>query len=323
MVNLEGGDDMEQQRATIRLMGTIIDLVVEHDSPDQILAEAARRLKIYEQRFSANDPRSELMQINHLAGTAPLAVHPELFHLIKMGKAHSEAADSQLNIAIGPLVQTWRIGFSDAKVPTDREIQQLFPITDPKKILLSEKNQTVFLQEKGMALDLGALAKGYIADLLVTYFKEVGVSSALINLGGNVVVLGPARNHADFYWRIGIQNPLLPRNHYSAVLKIRNQSTVTSGVYERHLEAEGKQYHHILDPKSGYPIETEVVSLTIVSDASITGEIWTSRLFGQSPEAILAALERSEEIEGILITKDGKITYSRGLEGKMLLQNTA
>ena len=308
---------MEQKKATVRLMGTIIDLLVTHTHPDAILEEAIRRLRIYEQRFSANDPKSELMQINHLAGKAPLAVHPDLFHLIKVGKYHSLAPNSRLNIAIGPLVQTWRIGFGDAKVPDAEEIQRLLEITDPNKILLSEKDQTVFLQQEGMSIDLGALAKGYIADLLTDYFKKAGVASALINLGGNVVVFGPSQNNEDPYWRIGIQNPMLPRAHYSAVLKIQNQSAVTSGVYERKLEAQGKHYHHILDPQTGYPAETDVISLTVVADDSVDGEIWTTRLFGQPADVILAALDHSEAINGILITKDGSLYCSKGLENRL------
>ena len=308
---------MQQKRTSIRMMGTIIDLMVEHDSPDAILAEATKRLRIYEQRFSANDPKSELMQLNQLAGKAPLVVHPDLFHLIKLGKSHSLAPGSQLNIAIGPLVQSWRIGFADAKVPSAQDIQQLLQITDPNKILLSEKDQTVFLQQAGMAIDLGAVAKGYISDLLTAYFKEAGVASALINLGGNVVVFGTSRNHEDSYWRIGIQNPLLPRAHYSAVLKIQDQSAVTSGVYERQLEAQGKHYHHILDPKTGYPAETDVISLTVVADDSVDGEIWTTRLFGQPADVILATLDQSETIDGILIMKDGSLICSKGLENRL------
>lgn len=308
---------MQQKRTSVRLMGTIIDLMVEHDFPDAILEEATKRLKIYEQRFSANDPSSELMQINHSAGKAPVVVHPELFELIKLGKYHSVAPDSRLNIAIGPLVQTWRIGFGDAKVPGDEEIQRLLHITDPNKILLSEPDRTVLLQEEGMSIDLGALAKGYIADLLTAYFKEAGVASALINLGGNVVVFGPSQRQEEPYWRIGIQNPSLPRAHYSAVLKLLDQSAVTSGIYERRLESKGRHYHHILDPKTGCPAETDVISLTIVSDASFDGEIWTTRLFGQSSEAILATLDRSETIEGILITQDGSLTCSKGLENRL------
>ena len=314
---------MQQKRTSIRMMGTIIDLMVEHDSPDAVLAEATKRLGIYEQRFSANDSTSELMQINHLAGKAPLAVHPDLFHLIKVGKYHSSAPGSHLNIAIGPLVQTWRIGFGDAKVPNAEEIQRLLEITDPNKILLSEKDQTVFLQQEGMAIDLGAVANGYIADLLTAYFKEAGVASALINLGGNVVVFGPSQNHEDPYWRIGIQNPLLPRAHYSAVLKIQNQSAVTSGVYERRLEAQGKHYHHILDPKTGYPAETDVISLTVVADDSVDGEIWTTRFFGQPVDVILATLDRSEAIDGILIMKDGSLICSKGLENRLKRKHPA
>ena len=311
---------MEQKRKTVHLMGTVIDLLIEHVDSEKIINEVIHRLKIYEHRFSANSSDSELMEINRNAGIHPVSVHPELYQLIKIGKKHSCAPTSNLNIAIGPLVQTWRIGFEDAKVPSSSEIEQLLKIIHPQNILLDDEKQTVYLKEKGMLIDLGCLAKGFIADLIVDYLKSVDVKAALINLGGNIVGLGPVRSNKNHFWKVGIQNPLLSRNEYMATLKIFDQSIVTSGIYERNLTSEGKNYHHILNPHTGYPTSTDVASLTIQSDYSVDGEIWTTRLYGKNSEEVIQCLNQLDKIEGLLVTKSGEILFSKGLE-ESLTQN--
>lgn len=297
------------------MMGTVIDLLVDHQEAEKILDELEKRLKLYEKRFSANDPTSELMVLNHNAGIKKVVLQPELYELIKLGKENSLTSE-QLNIAIGPLIQTWRIGFSDAKVPSDEVIKGLLAKTNPHNIQLDDQNKTAFLTEKGMLLDLGALAKGFIADLLVAYLKEENVTGALINLGGNVVVFGTARQHEDGLWRIGVQDPSKDRNQTRLILKVSNQSVVTSGIYERSLIKENKRYHHIIDPKTGYPVKTEVLSLTIVSKKSVDGEIWTTRLFGLPTAEIIRTLNRTSGIEGIIITTD-EVILSDGIRDLM------
>ena len=147
-----------------RMMGTVITISISHDNSEELLQNCFSMLKLYENRFSANSDSSELMQINFNAGVKPVIVHKDLYELIALGKEHSLAENSNLNIAIGPLVQTWRIGFSDAKVPTKEEIENVLEIIDPKFIHLDEETCSVYLTKKGMKIDLGALAKGYIAD---------------------------------------------------------------------------------------------------------------------------------------------------------------
>lgn len=302
-------------------MGTVIDLLVQHETPGLVLDELVIRLKEYEHRFSANDSSSELMAINKNAGIQPVPVHPDLYQLIKIGKHHSCSPASNLNISIGPLVQTWRIGFDDAKVPAAEDIQLLLKKTDPQNIVLNDEAQTVFLRESGMLIDLGSLAKGFIADLLIDYLKSVGTLSALINLGGNIVVFGPSPTNKDHHWKIGIRRPGPSRDQSMVALKALNQSIVTSGIYERSLSDNEQTYHHILDPHTGYPIETDVASLTIVSDKSIDGEIWTTRLFGKSSEEIMHILNQLEGIDGLLITKEEKMLYSAALEDKIIKMN--
>lgn len=302
---------------TLHLMGTVIKLSIQHPKAEDLLIKAAARLKEFEQRFSANAEDSELMRINHQAGIAPIKVDQELFELIKIGKEQSLIADSALNIAIGPLVQEWRIGFKDAKYPSPEKIQSLLPLIDPAAIQLYEKKQTVYLEHTGMAIDLGALAKGYFADKIIADFKNSGATAAFIDLGGNVLTYGVAPQRADGRWRIGIQNPFLPRGNYVAVVKVQNESVVTSGIYERKFDWQGQSYHHIFDRQTGYPIKTNLASLTIVSKESLAGEIWTTRLFGRSAQEVLTELNRLDDIEGIVITTDQQIAYSEGLKGRI------
>lgn len=284
---------------------------------EHLLDQAGAFLKEAEERFSANDPAAELGTVNQLAGIRPVAVHPQLFELIQEGVAQSLAADSNLNIAIGPLVQTWRIGFTDARVPTKEEIQDLVKLTDPRKIQLHPASHTVFLEEAGMRIDLGALAKGYIADELLALLKRQGVPWALLNLGGNLVVYGQTPSQEDGRWRVGIQDPNKPRNEYLEVLALAATeapySVVTSGIYERHLEQDGHSYHHILDPRTGYPQKTDVVSLTVISRRSIEGEIWTTRLFGKPQERVLSDLEAQPGVEGILVDRFGNVCHTSGI----------
>jgi len=305
---------MAFKRRDVHMMGTIIEISVQHDQPDVVFDELIKRLKEYEKRFSAHDPNSELMVVNNHAGIKPVKVHPDLYKLIKIGKEHSSADDSYLNIAIGTLVQAWRIGSNEAHRPTPATIQTLLGKINAHDIILDDQAQTVFLKRSGMFIDLGAIAKGFIADLIIQDLEAMDVSSALINLGGNVMTYGNAPKHEDGFWRIGIQHPFHVRGTYVAVVKALNQSVVTSGIYERKSMIDNQIYHHILDPNTGYPIMTDIASLTVVSNKSIDGEIWTSRLFGQPSKQIIDSLEQIKGIEGIVITKNGDLLYSMGLK---------
>lgn len=304
---------MDLSSRSERLMGTTITVSICDPQADELLTHCFELLRSYEHRFSANDASSELMEINHQAGIAPVQVHPDLFELIALGTLHSQAKNSHLNIAIGPLVQTWRIGFSNARRPAPEEIEQAILKIDPQQIQLDQENYTVFLKRPGMKIDLGALAKGYSADLIATYLRGKGIKDALIDLGGNILTVGqhPVKQQP---WRIGIQNPVEKRGNHLLVLSIKDKSVVTSGIYERHLEVDGQSFHHIFDSATGYPVETDLASITIISDRSVDGEIWTTRLFGDSSTSILNTIESLPGIETLLVSQSGKIAYTSGLQ---------
>lgn len=308
----ERGNCLQSASHSLRLMGASIHLTIFHEDAQNLLLQSEQLLHLYKNRFSANDADSELMEINLQAGKKAVQVHPELFELIELGKKHSIAANSHLNIAIGPLVQTWRIGFSDAKLPSEEEIQRLLKITDPEEIFLNDSNREVYLSKEGMRIDLGALAKGYIADKLKEFLVEQGVQSGIIDLGGNILTIG---ENPTFHrpWRIGIQNPVLDRGEHVAVIEVSDASVVTSGIYERQLVVDGKTYHHIFDRTTGYPMETELASITIVAEKSVDCEIWTTRLFGQNPYDIIEEIEQQPGLEAFVITKNQKMMYTSGI----------
>lgn len=298
----------------IKMMGTIIDLQIEANKSPQLIQKTIQLLERYKNRFSANDDDSELAEINRLAGIKAVSVHPDLFELINLGYEHSLATPSNLNIAIGPLVQTWRIGFDDAKRPTQTQINEALAISDNKLIQLNHEKQTVFLTKKGMKIDLGALAKGYIADNIMDFLKAQDITSALINLGGNVLVYGPNPHRPNGTWGIGIQEPNQVRGQHLGILTVQNQSVVTSGIYERQMIVDGQVFHHIFDKETGYPINSDMASLTIVADKSVDCEIWTTRLFGLPAATAIMIIEQIDHIEGIVVTKDNRLAISSGLK---------
>lgn len=260
-------------------MGTTISLAIVHDKAKVLLTEAKRRLLDYEERFSANDSDSLLMRVNAKAGLAPVQVDADLFKLIAIGRDYSLRSDVSLNIAIGPLIKLWQVGFEGANLPSEGAIQDRLALTHPADIILDDAKQTVYLAKQGMEIDLGAVAKGYFADLIKDYFLEQDVQSGMINLGGNVLLVGAHLENPGGFWRVGVQDPDQSRNHLRGIIQFQDGSVVTSGIYERHFEYQGKTYHHIFDSQTGYPVDNDLAGLTIVSKSSLVGEIYTSLYF--------------------------------------------
>ncbi len=298
----------------INRMGTTIKLKVQAENAHHILQAAEDMLIDFEQRFNANNDKSQLMKLAKNAGEKATILDQDLYELIKIGKNHSDDPDSFLNITLGPLIKAWNIGFLNAQIPKQEKINEKLQLSDPKKILLDDVERSVFLKEKGMSIDLGALAKGYFADKIIRFFKQEGAVSGFVDLGGNVLTFGDSPYTKDGFWRVGIQNPFLPRGNQAMVIKIKNQSVVTSGIYERVLINKDQTYHHIFDRTTGYPIETEIVSLTIISKLSLDGEIWTTRLFGHSVKRILEIVTHNKDLEAVLMTKNGDLAYTKGVK---------
>ncbi|OCA99427.1 FAD:protein FMN transferase [Clostridium beijerinckii] len=307
---------MNEYTKIIYLMGTKISLYIKGESAEKLAEKACDMLINYEKVFSANSDNSQLAMLKKTAPLAPQEVDAELYELIKIGKKHSLCENTYLNIAIGPLIKLWRIGFKEAHVPEKEAIANVLELLKPENIQLDDEKKTVYFLKKGIEIDLGAIAKGYFADKVMEFFKKNGAVSAMVDMGGNVLVLGDSPSNSDD-WKVGIQNPFLPRGNAVALVKIKNQSVVTSGIYERVFEKDGSKYHHIFDSKTGYPIESNIASLTIIADKSIDCDIYTTKLFGLDAASIIHKVNSIEGMGAVVITIDGKLAYTKNLIGRI------
>ena len=308
---------MTEYTKIIYLMGTKISLYIKAENAEKLAKKAEDMLIHYEKAFSANSDSSPLAMLKKTASLAPQEVDEELYNLIKIGKKHSLCENSFLNIAIGPLIKLWRIGFTGAQVPDKESIKNVLELLKPENIQLDDEKKTVYLLKKGMEIDLGAIAKGYFADKVMELFKEQGAVSAMVDMGGNVLVFGESPSEGGD-WKVGIQNPFLPRGNAAALIKIRNQSVVTSGIYERMLEKEGSKYHHIFGSKTGFPMESNIASLTIIADKSLDCDIYTTKLFGLNAASIIHRVNQIKGMGAVVITLDGNMACTENLKVKMI-----
>lgn len=301
------------------LMGSPILLKLFEDN-QPVAAPVFRLIKQYENLLTVNRAQSQLMTVNHAAGLHPVVVSQPVFDLISKAKTISLLADSCFNLAIGPLVKQWKIGFSGNTVPAAADIAARLRLIDPTEVILDSQTCSVFLARQGMEIDLGAIAKGYIADRVRDELHRLGIHHALINLGGNVLTIG-APQYGASTWGIGLKTPFAAADVNLGVIEVVNKSVVTSGVYERYFEIDGKIYHHILDPKTGYPLDNEILSVTVISDDSIDGDIYTTLLYGMGIEKALDYLARVPHIEAIFVTKHGKVILSSQRQFEFTLQD--
>ena len=288
------------------LMGTTVSLklFVENLTAVSAVFNAIEQL---EARLTVNRYHSEVMSINHAAGKQPVAVSKLVFDLISQAKAASLLPDSKFNLAIGPLVKLWKIGFNGRSIPEKDEIARRLTLINPNHIDLNRTNQTVYLAKAGMEIDLGAIAKGYIADIIKLLLAQYNIFQAIINCGGNVLTIGYSPITADRQWHIGLKRPFAEANNLLGIIHVEDKSVVTSGIYERYFIFNDQLYHHILDPHTGYPLNNELHSVTIISDNSLTGDIYSTIFYGLGIRQGLSELKKKQNIGVIFVTRDKKI----------------
>lgn len=206
--------------------------------------------------------------------------------------------------AIGALAKLWNIGFDNANEPPPGEIRAVLPLLDYRNIILPDTG-TVFLLKKGMRLDLGGIAKGYAADSICTILKDNGIKNALIDLGGNILAMG--QNPNGEAWKIGLRNPNIGYNNSVIWIDVQNKSLVTSGNYERYFEKNGRLYHHILDKTTGYPVETDINAVSILSDSSVYADALSTACYILGPEKSAALLAGFEDTSAFFFFNDNSV----------------
>lgn len=294
-------------------LNTIVTITIYDSQNTQLLDECMAICDRYELLFSRTNPESELYRLNHrkldsLNGTYNLS--SDTAALIEKGLEYSRLSDGAFDITVAPLSDLWNFTSSSPKAPDAGRIQSVLPLVDYKNIELRGQSFR-FLQDK-TALDLGAVAKGFIADEIKAYLTSQGVNSAMINLGGNVLCVGNKPDGAAF--KIGIQKPFADRNETIATMEITDKSVVSSGIYERFFEENQRLYHHLLNPKTGYPYNNGLISVTIISDLSVDGDGLSTACFALGLEKGMALIESLPQTDAIFITEDYEMHYSKDFE---------
>lgn len=290
---------------TTTLFDTVITIHIYDKDSDSILDNCIEKCEEYEKKFSRTLEGSEIYQLNHAGGKA-VELSEDTIELIQLGLKYSELSKGRFDITIAPLAALWDFKNNTGTLPSEESISQAVSLIGYQNVHV--EGNTVQLLTPNAAIDLGGIAKGYIADQLKAYMEDQGINHALIDLGGNVLAVGSKPDGSAF--NIGIQKPFAATGEAITSVKIKDKAVVTSGNYQRYFQLDGKIYHHILDPKTGYPYDNDLQSVTVVCDSSSDADGLSTTLFAMGLSEGLEYVENLPSVEAVFITKDGSLHYS-------------
>lgn len=291
------------------LLNTFVTVTLYEYSDGSALDGSIQLCADYEKLLSKTLESSEIYQMNHRAkGERIFTVSDKTAQVLAKGLEYSRISEGAFDITIEPLSSLWDFTAEDPRVPSQAEIEAEVQKVGYENIVL-EGNTVTFLDDE-TTIDLGAIAKGFIADEMKDYLKDHGVTSALINLGGNVLCVGSISGGEPF--KVGLQRPYASYAETVAALDVRDLSVVSSGVYERNFVKDGVNYHHILDPETGYPYENGLTQVSIISQKSVDGDGLSTTCFALGLEDGMKLLESMDNVYGIFLTEDGGIHYTEG-----------
>lgn len=277
----------------------------------KVVREEAVRLEELLSRFI---PGSEISRINKSAGVKSEKLSDDTYEVLSSAIEFSRSYPSFFDITVGPLVNLWDSSKEAASTPEESKIRQLLPLVNYVDLVLDPFEKTAGLQKTGQSIDLGGIGKGFAGDKFLQVFKRYGVSSAFTNLGGNVVTLGAKPDGSP--WRVGIQHPR-EENSLMGFVSVADKAVVTSGDYQRYfIDLNGKRHHHILDPSTGYPSESGLLSVTIVADSSLVADALSTLLFVAGMKKGLQILRRFSEAEAIFVDPDLQVYITHSLKDR-------
>ena len=301
----------EPIQRTDYLLNTFVDIKLYNTNDTSILDDAMAVCKDYEERFSRTIETSEIYKLNHRSPDEQVFVlSDQTAELLELALHYCKLSDGAFDITIEPASSLWDFTTKEAEFPDPVQLEQAVKKIGYETLLL-EDNTLTFLSPD-TSIDLGAIAKGYIADELKEYLIGRGVKSGIINLGGNVLCIGEKTDDTPF--KIGLKKPFADTAETFAVATVKDMSVVTSGVYERYFERDGKHYHHILNPSTGYPYDNGLISVTILSESSADGDGLSTACFSLGLEKGLELINQLDGVFACFIDQDYRITYSDGMK---------
>ncbi len=292
---------------------TVISVTIYDSNDETLLDECFKLADKYENMLSRTKEGSDIWNINH-AGGSPVSVSKDTADLLNIALKYAEFSDGKVDPTIGVISTLWDFSeTSDSVVPDSDILADAVSHVNYKYITISNINTSplVILSDPLAQIDLGFIAKGFIADRMKDYLCSQGIKSALINLGGNVLTIGSKPNGDAF--KVGIQEPFEATGTTAAALPVKDLSVVSSGIYERYFESGGNIYHHILDTKTGYPVRNNLFEVTIISPYSVDGDALSTTCLVLGLEQGMELIESLDGIEALFITDDGALHPSSGL----------
>ena len=287
---------------------TVVTITLYCDDAGKYIDECFAMAERYEKLFSATMEGSDIYKLNHCNGQVT-ALDPETVVLIQEGIRYTKESNGSFDITVGNLSSIWQQSIKEQRLPKESDVSSALSTVSYKNVVINGNTVQLLNDTK---IDLGGIAKGYIADRMKEYLLSQGVKNGLINLGGNVLAVGPKSPDEPMY-NIAIQSPFSKNGEAIASVKITDQSVVTSGTYQRYFNEKGRVYHHILDLTTGYPCDNDLDSVTIICKKSIDGDALSTTVFLMGCDDGLQYVENTKDTEAIFITKKGDIKTTSGI----------
>lgn len=284
-------------------LNTVISVTIYGNPSDELFDGCMELAEYYDNMLSRTTPGSDIWNINHSNGS-PVTVHEETCSLLNTALSYAEMSDGLVDPTIGTLSILWNFGDENQGiVPSESEIADALSHVNYKNVVIS--GSQVSLKDDNACLDLGFIAKGYIADKMKEYLVSNGVKNAIINLGGNVSAIGSRLDGTPY--KVGVQKPFAKTGTSALILEIKDKSVVSSGNYERYFEKDGIIYHHILSTENGYPSDSGLSGVTVISEKSVDGDALSTFCFLLGYEKGAALINSLDNVDAVFITTDGTV----------------
>lgn len=304
---------LEQEQlfvSTNFIMDTVIEQKLYGENAQQASEEIDRRLREYEQECSMYLEQSLISRINQNAGLQYTEVTPQCLKLLERSIQFSEQSQGLFDITVAPLTRLWNITGEDPHVPSEEKIAQARELVNYRDILID--GNRVMLRRKGQAIDLGAVAKGAACNIVWETAEQYGIKTGYVSIGGNLVVLGEERKGQPY--RFGIRDPQGDASKAIGSVSLTGKTMATTGAYERWFEQDGVRYHHVLDPRTGYPAESDLLSVSVISQDGMLADCLSTTLFIEGKQEALRRMNE-EDYQLVIVDKQGTVYCSESLRG--------
>ncbi|NLL04230.1 MAG: FAD:protein FMN transferase [Clostridiaceae bacterium] len=300
-------------------MGTIISQRIYDNNAEEISKKVMDKIREIEDKMTINKSGGEIDKLNASAGIDFVELNEDAIYVLEKAKEFSKISNGAFDVMVGPLVKEWGVFSDNPSIPSAKKIEDLLSLVNYEDVIIDKSISKAKLRKKSQVVDLGGIAKGFAGDKAIELYREHKVNSAFINIGGNIVLLGSKPDGS--LWKVGVRNPTGPEGTYIGVISAKDKAIVSSGDYQRYFEKDGVRYHHIIDPRTGYPADSGLIGTTVISDLSIDADALSTATFVLGLEKGMDLIEELEGVEAVFITKDKKIYITKGLSSSFKFED--